>query len=46
MDKCLIQAVTTVRAHEALRVSERVESPLAKHVKVIAMRDDLIDVVR
>ncbi|CRM96168.1 hypothetical protein [Pseudomonas sp. 22 E 5] len=44
MNKRLIQALGLVRTHKALRIIETIEAPLAEHVEIIAVRDDLIDV--
>ena len=45
VNKCLIQAISAVCIHEALRISETVELSLTQHVEIIAMRNDLIDIV-
>ncbi len=46
MNKCLIQTGCTICVHETLRISEAVETLLTQHVKVIAVSNDLIDVMR
>ncbi|KAA8559569.1 hypothetical protein FX985_05947 [Pseudomonas extremaustralis] len=46
MNKRLIQASSVIGVHEALSISEAVETPLTQHVEVIAVGNDLIDVMR
>ncbi len=46
MDKRFIQRAGAIGRHKALPIGEVIEAPLAEHIKVIAVSNDFIDIVR